>query len=107
MITPPRDVPHMSTKSAGTDGENTANSGTGDPWVDAYLKFRRAVLDGGTVEELTAFAAELKRGLPPQPPPPPAAMFIHHDIIITCGTSSLPPQLATALWIPGAAIPGR
>jgi hypothetical protein len=81
-------------------GNDDNSAGTGDPWIDAYLRFRRAVLDGATIDELTAFAAELKRNLPHQAPPPPAAMFIHHDIIITCGTSSLSPQLVTALWVP-------
>lgn len=72
---------------------------SGDPWIDAYLTFREAVLDGATVEELTAFAAELKRALP-HPTPPPAAMFIHSDILITCDTNALSSQLVTALWVP-------
>jgi hypothetical protein len=88
--------------------EENPSGSTGDPWIDAYLRFRRAVLDGATSDELTAFAAELKRDLPAQSPPPPAAMFIHHDIIITCGTSGLSAQLVTALWVPaGVAISGR
>lgn len=73
---------------------------TGDPWIDTYLKFRRAVLDGATFEELTAFAEELKRDLPHPTPPSPAAMFIHQDIAITCGKSNLSPQLVSALWVP-------
>lgn len=73
---------------------------TGDLWIDTYLKFRRAVLDGATIEELTAFAEELKRDLPHPTPPPPAAMFIHRDILITCRASSLSPQLISALWVP-------
>jgi hypothetical protein len=32
---------------------------TEDPWIDAYLRFRQAFLDGATVEELTSFANEL------------------------------------------------
>lgn len=73
---------------------------TGDPWIDGYLEFRRAVLDGATIEELTALANELKRDLPHPTPPPPAAMFIHRDIIITCRASSLSPHLVSALWVP-------
>jgi hypothetical protein len=56
---------------------------TGDPWID--LRFRQAVLDGATADELTDFAHELQRGLPGPTPPPPAAMFIHADIAITLG----------------------
>lgn len=73
---------------------------TGDPWVDAYLKFRQAYLDGATAEELTGFAHELKRDLPTPSPPPPAAMFIHADILITCGTKGVSTPLVTALWVP-------
>lgn len=73
---------------------------TGDPWIDGYLRFRSAVLDGATIEELTAFAEELKRDLPHPTPPPPAAMFIHRDILITCRASSLSSQLVSALWVP-------
>lgn len=52
---------------------------TGDPWIDAYLKFRAAVL-GGQVETLTeveAFALELRRGLPGTAPSV-AGGDIHH-----------------------------
>lgn len=80
---------------------------TGDPWIDAYLKFRQAFLDGATVEELTDFAEELKRGLPAPTPPPPAAMFIQEDIIITCGAESVSMPLITALWLPDAHRAGR
>lgn len=80
--------------------EPSTDESTGDPWIDTYLRFRRAVLDGATFGELVSFAEELKRGLPHPTPPPPAAMFIHSDIIITCGSSGLSPQLVTALWIP-------
>ena len=75
---------------------------TGDPWIDAYLRLRQAFLDGATVDELTEFAEELKRGLPTPTPPPPVAMFIHADILITCGTGSVSTPLITALWIPDA-----
>jgi hypothetical protein len=75
---------------------------TGDPWIDAYLRFRQAFLDGATVEELTSFADELKSGLPGPTPPPPAAMFIHADIVITCGSQGLSTPLVTALWVPNA-----
>ena len=73
---------------------------TGDLWIDAYLQFRQALLDGASVEELTGFADELKRGLPTPTPSPPAAMFIHADIVITCGVGKVPTPLATALWVP-------
>lgn len=73
---------------------------TGDPWIDAYLRFRQAVLDGATADELTDFAHELHRGLPGQAPPPPAAMFIHADIAITCSSKGVPMPLITALWRP-------
>ncbi|MDQ3764929.1 MAG: hypothetical protein M3460_26490 [Actinomycetota bacterium] len=73
---------------------------TGDPWIDSYLRFRQAVLDGATAGELTDFAAELKRGLPTPTPPPPAAMFIHADIIITCSAEGVSTALVTALWVP-------
>ncbi len=73
---------------------------TDDPWIDAYLRFRQAVLDGATFEELTGFAEELKRGLPNLIPPIPAAMFIYTDILITCGENSVSTPLVTALWVP-------
>lgn len=76
---------------------------TGDPWIDAYLTFRRAWLDGATEFELTALVMELKRGLPGLAPPVPAAMFIHSDILINCGQSALPAQLVRALWVPDLA----
>jgi anthranilate phosphoribosyltransferase len=66
------------------------------------LRFRQAVLDGATVEELTSFADELKRRLPGPAPPPPAAMFIHADIVITCGEENMSTPLVTALWVPDA-----
>jgi hypothetical protein len=75
---------------------------TEDPWIDAYLRFRQAFLDGASAEELTGFANELKRGLPGQTPPPPAAIFIHADIIITCGAESVSTPLVTALWVSDA-----
>lgn len=75
---------------------------TGDPWIDAYLRFRRAFLDGATADELTGFAEELKRDLPCPTPPPPAAMFIHADIVITCGAEGVSTPLVTALWVPDA-----
>lgn len=90
-----------------TMSEHPTAALTGDPWIDSYLRFRRAVLDGATAEELTAFADELRRDLPHPAPPPPAAMFIHQDIVITCGASHLSPQLITALWIPGEAVVPR
>lgn len=79
--------------------------GTGDPWLDAYLRFRQAYLDGATADELIGFADELKRDLPTPTPPPPAAMFIYADIFITCKGISTP--LVTALWVPDAQPHGR
>lgn len=76
---------------------------TDDPWLDAYLTFRRAWLDGASESELTDIANECKRGLPSPAPPAPAAMFIHRDILITSGQKASPPQLVTALWIPDQA----
>lgn len=73
---------------------------TGDPRIDAYLRFRQAFLDGATVDELTGVADELKRGLPDPTPPPSAAMFIHADIVITCGAQGVCTPLVTALWVP-------
>ena len=73
---------------------------TGDPWIDAYLRFRQAFLDGATAEELTGYAVELKQELPTPTPPPAAAMFIHADILITCGADSVSSPLVTALWVP-------
>ena len=80
---------------------------TGDPWIDAYLKFRRAWLDGATESELTNLANECRRGLPSPTPPIPAAMFIHRDILITTGQKVLSPRLVTALWIPDGACAAR
>jgi hypothetical protein len=73
---------------------------TGDPWIDAYLNFRRAWLDGATESELTGLATECRRGLPNSALPVPAAMFIHRDIVITAGQKALSTQLVTALWVP-------
>jgi hypothetical protein len=55
----------------------------GGPWIDSYLRFRRAWLDGATEGELTDLATECRRGLPSPTPPIPATMFIHRDILIT------------------------
>ena len=80
----------------------------GDPWVDAYLRFRRAWLDGASESELADLATECRRGLPNPTPPIPAAMFIHSDILITSQQNALPRQLVTALWVPdGAWVSGR
>lgn len=76
---------------------------TGDPWMDAYLTFRRAWLDGATEGELADLAMELRHGLPNLAPPVPAAMFIHRDILITCGQRGLSRALVTALWVPDPA----
>ena len=76
---------------------------TGDPWIDAYLTFRWAWLDGATEGELADLATECRRGLPSSTPPTPAAMFIHRDILITARQKALSTQLVTALWVPDSA----
>jgi hypothetical protein len=73
---------------------------TGDPWIDAYLTFRRAWLDGATEGELADLATECRRGLPSPAPPTPTAMFIHRDIVITAGQKALSPHA------PGSSRPG-
>lgn len=67
-----------------------------DPYIAAYLKLRRAVLNGEleTRDEITAYAAELKRDLPEPNPPPTIAAFIAADIKITF------PLLTDQLWTP-------
>jgi hypothetical protein len=80
---------------------------TGDPWLDAYLRFRQAWLEGATEGELTDLATQCRRGLPSPAPPAPAAMFIHRDILITAGQKALSAQLATALWVPEGARTAR
>lgn len=75
----------------------------GDPWINAYLRFRRAWLDGATADELTDLVIECRRDLPSPTPPVPAAMLIHSDILITSQRSMLPRQLVTALWVPDGA----
>jgi hypothetical protein len=79
---------------------NDARELTGDPWIDAYLAFRQAWVDGASERELTDLANEYRRGLPNPTPPIPAAMFIHRDILITSRQNALPRQLVTALWVP-------
>ncbi|MDQ2882800.1 MAG: hypothetical protein M3Y48_16870 [Actinomycetota bacterium] len=69
---------------------------TGDPWIDAYLKLRRAWIEQASPVDLTAYARELRRDLPSLTLPPPAAMFIQNDIEI----SGITHELVTALWTP-------
>jgi hypothetical protein len=76
---------------------------TGNPWIDAYLTFRRAWVEGVSEAELTSLAGECRRGLPSPAPPVPAALFIHRDILITSQQNALPRQLVTALWVPESA----
>jgi hypothetical protein len=80
---------------------------TGDPWIDAYLRFRRAWVDGATEGELADLARELRRGLPSPAPPVPAALFIHRDILITAGQKAVSRQLVTALWVPDSGCTAR
>jgi hypothetical protein len=67
-----------------------------DPWIAGYLKLRHAVLTGelDTQDEIAAYAAELRRGLPDPTPPPSIAAFIAADIKITF------PLLTDQLWTP-------
>ena len=67
-----------------------------DPWIAGYLKLRQAVLTGelDTQEEITAYATELRRGLPGPTPAPSIAAFIAADIKITF------PLLTDQLWTP-------
>ncbi len=76
---------------------------TGDPWIDAYLTFRRAWLDGASESELADLATECRRDLPSPAPPISSAMFIHRDIVITAGQKALSARLVTALWVPDGA----
>jgi hypothetical protein len=74
---------------------------TDDPWIDAYLAFRGAVLDGElkTVADVEEYAHEAQRGLPAGGPSIPAAMFITADVAVTFAGESFP-VLMTALWTP-------
>lgn len=76
----------------------------GDPWIDAYLRCRAAVLTGEvqTLAEAEEFAHELRRGLPRTAPSVPAAMFITADIDIAFPESSFPEfqELMVGLWKP-------
>ncbi|MGH3923579.1 MAG: hypothetical protein ACRDTT_12055 [Pseudonocardiaceae bacterium] len=67
-----------------------------DPWIAGYLKLRQAVLNGDitTRDEIAAYAAELRRGLPDPAPPPSIAAFIAADIKIIF------PLLTDQLWTP-------
>lgn len=67
-----------------------------DPYIDAYLKLRHAVLTGDfeTPEEIAAYAEELARDLPESTPPPSIVAFIAADIRITF------PLLTDRLWTP-------
>ena len=80
---------------------------TGDSWIDAYLIFRQAWLDGASESELADLARECRRDLPSPTPPVPAAMFIHCDILITSQRNTLPRHLVTALWVPNGACTAR
>ena len=74
---------------------------TDDPWIDAYLVFRGAVLHGEfeTVADVEEYAREAQRGLPPGGPSIPAAMFITGDVAVTFAGESFP-VLMTAPWTP-------
>lgn len=74
---------------------------TDDPWIDAYLVFREAVLNGEfeTVADVEEYAREAQRGLPAGGPSTPAAMFITGDVAVTFAGESFP-MLMTALWTP-------
>lgn len=72
----------------------------GDPWIAAYLVFRRAVLDNEfeTFADVEDYASQVTRGLPGATPSIPAAMFITADIGITF--PERPAELMNALWVP-------
>jgi hypothetical protein len=83
----------------------------GDPWIDAYLAFRVAVVAGEfeTIAEVEEFARELKRVLPTAAPSVPAAMFITADLNIALPEASSPAappisreirELMVGLWKP-------
>lgn len=76
----------------------------GDPWIDAYLRFRAAVLNREvtTLAEVEAYALELRHGLPGTAPSVPAAAFITADIAITFPDWSYPryANLMVDLWQP-------
>jgi hypothetical protein len=83
----------------------------GDPWIDAYLAFRVAVVAGEfeTIAEAEEFARELKRVLPTAAPSVPAAMFITADLNIAFPEASSPAaspiareirELMVGLWKP-------
>ncbi|MGH3822113.1 MAG: hypothetical protein ACRDRA_04625 [Pseudonocardiaceae bacterium] len=75
---------------------------TGDPWMDAWLKWRRAVEDNpsATTADLDAYARELKRGLPERAPSVPAALFIQGEIARLRVDPRITRSVATALWLP-------
>jgi hypothetical protein len=82
---------------------------TDDPWIDAYLKCRAAILGGEiqTLRDVEEFAHELRRGLPRTAPSVPAATFITADIDITFPESSHLEyrDLMVGLWRPDFARP--
>ena len=75
-----------------------------DPWIEAYLQFRQAVLNDEitSIADIEDWAATARRALPRQSPSIPAAMFITADIAATFpeGNTSSDAGLMTALWIP-------
>jgi hypothetical protein len=74
-----------------------------DPWIDAYLAFRAAVLNDRltSLEDAEEYARELKRHLPAGQPSITAAMFISADIAITFPDQEIPHHLVRKLWTPG------
>ena len=81
-------------------GEAVTELPMGDPWIAAYLKFKRALLrrEFSTDAEVEVYARETQAGLPCPTPSIPAAMFITADIDITFPESF--PALMAALWRP-------
>lgn len=75
-----------------------------DPWIEAYLCMRQAMLDHeiSTIADAEDWAATARRALPSEGPSVTAAMFITADIAISfpAGDTSSDADLMTALWIP-------
>ncbi|MGH3841862.1 MAG: hypothetical protein ACRDS0_10520 [Pseudonocardiaceae bacterium] len=75
-----------------------------DPWIEAYLRMRQAMLDReiSTIADAQDWAATARRALPREGPSVTAAMFITADIAISFpeGDTSSDADLMTALWIP-------
>jgi hypothetical protein len=56
-----------------------------DPWIQAYLQLRQAVVDGEltTLRQVKECARQVQRSMPERQPSPLVAAFITADIAIT------------------------